>query len=552
MLAVMRMANQRRIRKTEEKINVRHLLQLKAERVAFVRWRRASLPAVEPWLPARRKKTFGLSRSLKCPSATKQQRFFPDGRMPSSTSGRDARRHLARASILVGLLWCLALLALVVVGVLHTARMDLLGGKHFGDRIQAHYLALAGIEKAKALLYKSAKDRSHSGKNHTGEFYDSAKDFREIEFARGTYSVLRRARADEGGGVIYGVADEESRLNLNTADADALQKIQGLGSDVAAAILGWRGQGNAGETDYYLALRPPYKPRGGPFETIRELLMVRGVSSDLLLGNDVHQNGLLDALEDGSGEKNNSPQFQNSISANDLGWAGNLTVDSGGKNVNAAGESRVNIQSASESALGAVRGITPEIAKAIVAYRGQNRFSSIADLLDVTPPQNNENANNRNGNSRGGRNRNANNNSAPDDSSGGSNRRVIDENLFSQIADDVTVSSDETFSGLINLNTAGADVLACLPGVDRNLAQAIIAHRQSTGFFDNLAGVMKVDGMTKDIFKSIAPLATVRSETFHILGEGRVKSTGATQRIQMIVRVNLDGVKTLSYREDDL
>ena len=48
-------------------------------------------------------------------------------------------------SILVGLLWCLALLSVLVIGVLHTARMDLLVVKNYGDRIQAHYLALAGI-----------------------------------------------------------------------------------------------------------------------------------------------------------------------------------------------------------------------------------------------------------------------------------------------------------------------------------------------------------------------------------------------------------------------
>ena len=62
-----------------------------------------------------------------------------------------------RASILVGLLWCVALLSLVVVSLLHTARMDLTITKNYGDKIQAHYLALAGIEKAKALLYHDAR-----------------------------------------------------------------------------------------------------------------------------------------------------------------------------------------------------------------------------------------------------------------------------------------------------------------------------------------------------------------------------------------------------------
>ena len=51
----------------------------------------------------------------------------------------------------------------------------------------------------------------------------------------------------------------------------------------------------------------------------------------------------------------------------------------------------MNIQTADETALSAVHGITPQIARAIVSYRNQNRFQSIADLLDVTPPQNNGN-----------------------------------------------------------------------------------------------------------------------------------------------------------------
>ena len=58
--------------------------------------------------------------------------------------------------------------------------------------------------------------------------------------------------------------------------------------------------------------------------------------------------------------------------------------------------------------------------------------------------------------------------------------------------------------------------------------------------------------MTRDIIKQVVPLVTARSETFRILAEGRVKSTGVRQRVQVIARVNLDGVKTLSYREDDL
>jgi DNA uptake protein ComE-like DNA-binding protein len=218
-----------------------------------------------------------------------------------------------------------------------------------------------------------------------------------------------------------------------------------------------------------------------------------------------------------------------------LGWAGILTVDSSVQNVNAAGEDRVNVQTADQNSLTAVRGITPQIARAIVAYRGQHQFQSIADLLDVTPPQNQ----NRRGSS---------GQSSADQAGAG----VVDENLFMDIADDVTVDSGQSLSGAININTASLDVLACLPGVTRDLAQAIVSQRQSGEFFASAGELLKVPGMTRDVFKQIAPLVTARSETFRILSEGKINSTGARQRIQAIVHIGLQDQKILSWREDDL
>src|SRR5437762_856200 len=95
-----------------------------------------------------------------------------------------------RGSVLVAVLWCLALLSIIVVGVLHTSRMDLLVVKHYGDRIQAHYLAVAGIEKAKALLYQDALQRSRSARNHSGGLADSAEQFRDVPFGRGQFRVM--------------------------------------------------------------------------------------------------------------------------------------------------------------------------------------------------------------------------------------------------------------------------------------------------------------------------------------------------------------------------
>ena len=452
--------------------------------------------------------------------------FSPRGRSP--------------ASILVGLLWCVALLSMVVIGVLHTSRMDLTVTKNYGDRIQARYLALAGVEKAKALLYHNARDRSRSAKNHTGELYNDPGEFRDVAFGRGQFRVFRRGQSYEGNGVIYGISDEESRLNMNTAATNELQELEGMTAPIAAAIIDWRDQDNevtpgGAEAEYYNSLQPPYQPRNGPFETIRELLMVRGVTPDLFLGKDIHQNGMLEST--GEAEDSDDLTRRPAIEDGDTGWSGIVTVDSTVQNVNAAGQDRVNIQTADEASLTSVRGISAAIARAIVAYRGQNAFQSIADLLDVTAPQSQNSSN------------------APASGAlpgAGSDSKMVSEDLFMDIADDVTADSNQNLAGSININTAGVDVLRCIPGVDRELAQAIVSYRQSSGYYPNVAWLFKVPGMTPEIFKQVAPLVSARSETFRILSEGKINSTGVRQRIQAIVHVGLNDIVTLSYREDDL
>jgi competence ComEA-like helix-hairpin-helix protein len=290
--------------------------------------------------------------------------------------------------------------------------------------------------------------------------------------------------------------------------------------------------------------------------------MVRGVTRDLLFDQDTHENGLLPPAGDG---EDDSLSGDNLFSDTDGGWAGIVTVHSTDKNITAGGQDRVNVQTADETALTGIHGITPAIARAIVSYRGQNQFQSIADLLDVTAP-NNQNQN-PGGNANSGSNSDQDNSnqssgaqntsnsstSNPGPANSGSGQKVIDQDLLIDIADAVsTTDSGQDLSGIININTASLNVLTCLPGVDRQLAQAIISYRQSSGFFANTAELLRVEGITLTLFKQIAPLISARSETYRILSEGEVKSTHARQRIQAIVHIGLSAVSTLSYREDDL
>jgi competence ComEA-like helix-hairpin-helix protein len=264
-----------------------------------------------------------------------------------------------------------------------------------------------------------------------------------------------------------------------------------------------------------MSLKPPYQARNGPFQTVRELLMVRGVTPRLLLGANANQPGAIRA-------------------PGDEGWSAVFTVTDTDKNVGADGKERVNVQTADESTLSGIPGITSSIAQAIISYRGQHRFETIADLLDVTQQHN------RPGRPAGG--------ASPGNAQDGP--KVISEELFTQIADEVTVSDDTDLAGLVNINTASPTVLECLPGILPDLAQAIVNTRESGGYFTSVAGLLKVEGMTRDIFKQVLPLITVRSETYRIVAEGKVDSTGTSQRVQEIVHIGRRDIETLSYRED--
>jgi competence ComEA-like helix-hairpin-helix protein len=446
----------------------------------------------------------------------------------------------ANGSILVGVLWCMVLLSLLVIGVLHTARMDLLIVKNYGDRVQAHYLALAGVERAKALLFQDVLTRQGTPKNHTGTLYNDAKDFQDVSLGRGKFQVFRRGSEDEGGGIIYGISDEESRLNLNTAAPTQFTNLAGITTDIIGAIVAWRSPAptnaavqdgttvGGADSDYYMSLRPPYMARNGPFQTVRELLMVRGVTPELLLGNDDNQNGFLDSDDDPSDQP---PPGSKPPPPPAPGWAALLTVTDTDKNVNASGKDRVNPQTADEATLSAVSGITQPIARAIVSYRGQTQLQTLDDLLSVTAQNQNQGGANQGG-------------------SGNSGSTVISQELLEQIADDLSLATGTDVQGLVNINTAGIEVLICLPGLDRPLAQAIINYRKSTGYFDNVADLLKVDGMTRAIFKLVVPLITTRSETYRIICEGKINSSGVRQRIEAIVHIARTDVQTLAYRED--
>ena len=94
----------------------------------------------------------------------------------------------------------------------------------------------------------------------------------------------------------FGLVDEASKLNLNRAGTNALSYLPNMTLDFADAIVDWRSTNGSGNYALdYASLG--YTDKNSPFETVDELRLVYGATIDLLVGEDVNRNGVLDANE---------------------------------------------------------------------------------------------------------------------------------------------------------------------------------------------------------------------------------------------------------------
>lgn len=94
----------------------------------------------------------------------------------------------------------------------------------------------------------------------------------------------------------FGLMDEGSKLNLNTVGTNTLLCLPNMTSDFAEAIVDWRStNGNGLYSMDYNGLG--YEDKNAAFETVDELRLVYGATMDLLVGDDLNMNGVLDSNE---------------------------------------------------------------------------------------------------------------------------------------------------------------------------------------------------------------------------------------------------------------
>jgi DNA uptake protein ComE-like DNA-binding protein len=273
-------------------------------------------------------------------------------------------------------------------------------------------------------------------------------EYAAVHLGDGYFWVLRPSYDDETLPV-FGFTGESAKVNINTASADQLMALPGMTDDVANAIVDWRDEDsdaspNGAESDYYLSLPEPYMAKNADFETVEELLMVRGITRPMLYGD-----GTAPPL--GQPVSNVQPMTANGSTDPQLarGWADLLTCYSIEPNVNADGTKRINIKSTSSQVRDQLnKEFTDKLggakATALMNVIGSGRGrTTVVDVFDLYRQAN------------------------------------LTADDIDKINDDITSILTATIKGRIDINTAPRDVLMCIDGLDESDVDKILAQRPS-------------------------------------------------------------------------
>lgn len=266
---------------------------------------------------------------------------------PSAVSGQATSD---RGMALLMVLWVVAFFSVVLSAFAFSMRTELDAARNFKEEAEAASLAEAGVARAMAELVNDGVKQGASGQRPAAS--SGYWPLRlEAPLGRGMYQVV--------------VTDEEGKIPLNRAPAEVLRRLlQNTGvtdprllDTLVDSILDWRDPDgfhrlSGAEEDYYRSLPQPYSSKNGDFETLEELLLVKGMTREILYGNIDDQDRLAALLR-------RSPEERDLRPGEYLGLRPFLTVRSSGQ---------VNLTTASLDVLVAL-GFSSSEAQAILQSR---------------------------------------------------------------------------------------------------------------------------------------------------------------------------------------
>lgn len=200
------------------------------------------------------------------------------------------KREKEKGAILIITLWILAILTVMAAGFGYRMVLELkLVGYQLG-RLKVLYLAKAGVRRA---VLELGRDKNNYDALRE-PWSDNEEAFREIKLGEGKFTVSYPFPEDdeEKTVIVYGMIDEERKVNINKASRETLESLleltdEPLSFDISASIVDWRDKDSrpeegGAEDPYYQSLEKPYNCKNSDFEGIEELLLVKGMTPQTL------------------------------------------------------------------------------------------------------------------------------------------------------------------------------------------------------------------------------------------------------------------------------
>jgi len=198
--------------------------------------------------------------------------------------------------VLIISLWVLGFLTVLALAVGLGARQKIVLLERLEDRSRARLVAEAGAKKALAVLVDDVENNQFMFTAQAkARRHNNPAEFASVQLGDEAFSVTYDSYDPKARSLVemYGLQDEQAKLNLNLFDLDTLARLLGdvLGENTqearrqAAAIIDWRDFGKHElegfySDDYYSGLEFPYAMKDRPFERIDELLLVKGMDRE--------------------------------------------------------------------------------------------------------------------------------------------------------------------------------------------------------------------------------------------------------------------------------
>jgi type II secretory pathway component PulK len=320
----------------------------------------------------------------------------------------------------------------------------------------------------------------------------------------------------------FGLVDEGGKISLNNSSTNILQYLPNMTVDFSDAIQDWRGTNGTMSEDYTSA---GYQSKYAPFETVDELRLVSGATVELLAGEDVNRNGVLDKNE----------KDLNSNGELDPGLFEYVTVWTREPNFHSDGTALTNVNTISQNEF-----------RSLFQNAGTASATSMAQSIyrTIHPP------------GAGGRTIPC--NGILDFALRCKNAGMSSDD-FNKIADNVTTSTNAYFRGRVNLNTANVDVLTALfmgLNVDESTAdsaaQTIVNYReQNPNNLTSIAWLIDALGNNSPVVTALARGNYVTTKSYQFTAD--IAAVGAFgrgyRRVKFIFDVS-DGSPKILYRQD--